>query len=118
VQGNSVRAAFEMGTAALAGTAPSARMLHPAAEAAKFILLPAPPPARASAGGRLSMPPPPPRDPHEAVLFPPGSLWPGEPLERNPLPGLEPPYLPKPFLGRAVELRPLAVNSVSSHLEL
>ena len=74
MQGNSVRAAFEMGTAALAGTAPSARMLHPAAEAAKFILLPAPPPARASAGGRLSMPPPPPRDPHEAVLFPPGSL--------------------------------------------
>ena len=45
-------------------------------------------------------------------------VWPGEPLERNPLPGLEPPYLPKPFLGRAVELRPLAVNSVSSHLEL
>jgi len=115
-----------MGAAALAATAPSIRMPDPAEEASKFVLLPETParsgPASAITSGALGglggmggsglgglggagrahdRPP----DPHEVVLF--HNLPPGQPIDRNPLPVLEPPYLQKPFLGRAIELREL-----------
>ncbi len=93
VQGMAVRAAFELGAATLAAATPTVRVPDPVGESAKFVLLPVVAPGQP--------------DPHDAVLFP--ALMPGAAVERNPLPQLEPPYLPKPFLGRAIELRELVL---------
>ena len=46
-------------------------------------------------------------DPHAAIIFP--SLPAGNLVERNPLPYHEPPYVPKPFLGRSIELQRLVL---------
>ena len=46
-------------------------------------------------------------DPHAAIIFP--SLPAGTLVERNPLPYHEPPYVPKPFLGRSIELQRLVL---------
>ena len=47
-------------------------------------------------------------DPHDEPLFP--WLPPGAVVERNPLPELEPPSFPKPFLGRAIALQKLVLK--------
>ena len=94
VQGETVRAAFELGAATLAAATPTARLPDPIGESTKFLLLP-----EWKVGER---------DPHDVVLFP--ALPPGEIIERNQLSHLEPPYLQKPFLGRAIELRELVLT--------
>jgi Mrp family chromosome partitioning ATPase len=83
-----------MGTAALASAAPSHGLPSPADEASKFLLLP-----EAAADGP---------DPHAQPIFPTSRG--GTVVERNPLPDLEPPYVPKPFLGRAFELQRLVLK--------
>ena len=47
-------------------------------------------------------------DPHGAQLY--GWLPPGQVIERNPLPELEPPYVQKPFLGRGIALQQLVLK--------
>ena len=47
-------------------------------------------------------------DPHDEPLYP--WLPPGQVIERNPLPELEPPYVQKPFLGRAIALQTLVLK--------
>ena len=88
-----MRDAFHVGRGALAACAPSMQMRRPDEEADKFVLLPEVPHEDVHTD----------KDPHGAVIFP--SLPPGTLLERNPLPYHEPPYVPKPFLGRSIELQ-------------
>ena len=85
-----MRDAFHVGRGALAACAPSMQMRRPDEEADKFVLLPEVPHEDVHTD----------KDPHGAVIFP--SLPPGTLLERNPLPYHEPPYVPKPFLGRSI----------------
>ena len=96
VEGHTVRESFEHGAAQLAAAAPTTAMRDPASESAKFILLPA---WDAASGDD---------DPHDLPLFPflPG----GTVIEKNPLPELEPPYVQKPFLGRAIALYRLCLK--------
>lgn len=90
VQGRTVREAFEMGKGALASEPCSTHLPDPAGEACKLMLLPE---WEEGAGGI---------DPHAVPIF--TNLLAGHVVERNPLPQHEPPYITKPFLGRAVEL--------------
>ncbi|KAL1515200.1 hypothetical protein AB1Y20_004261 [Prymnesium parvum] len=90
VLGQTVREAFEMGKGALASEPRSSHLPDPSGEACKFMLLP----EWDEASGRP--------DPHSVPIF--TNLLPGEVVERNPLPLQEPPYITKPFLGRAIEL--------------
>ena len=101
VQGLSVRDAFQVGRAALAGAAPSMFMPRPAEEADKFLLIPEVPLGPDGCVLEPSL------DPHAAIIFP--SLPAGTLVERNPLPYHEPPYVPKPFLGRSIELQRLVL---------
>ena len=90
-----VRASFEYSTAQLAASAPSRGLPTPAEEARKFMLLP-----EVEDGSDV--------DPHDQLLFP--YLPAGEVVERNPLPDLAPPYVRKPFLGRAIALHELVMK--------
>ncbi len=94
VQGHTVRESFEMGTAALASAAPSHGLPTPLEESAKFVLLPT---------REVGKP-----DPHDLALF--SSLPPGRLVDLHTLPELSPPYVRKPFLGRALELWQLVLK--------
>ena len=98
VEGHTVRQSFNHGTAQLAAAAPSLGLPTPTLEASKFVLLPAW--AESDGSGEP--------DPHDAPLYP--WLPPGQVIERNPLPELEPPYVQKPFLGRAIALQNLVLK--------
>ena len=92
---------IQVGRAALAGAAPSMFMPRPAEEADKFLLIPEVPLGPDGCVLEPSL------DPHAAIIFP--SLPAGTLVERNPLPYHEPPYVPKPFLGRSIELQRLVL---------
>ena len=96
VEGHTVRQSFDHGKAQLAGATPSPGLGEPVVESDKFILLPYWDP---STGGS---------DPHDSQLFP--FLPQGRVSEKNPLPELEPPYVQKPFLGRAIALQQLVLK--------
>ena len=96
VEGHSVRQSFDHGTAQLAAAAPSLGLPTPTEEASKFVLLP----LWDSESGT--------EDPHDEPLY--QWLPPGQVIERNPLPELEPPYVQKPFLGRAIALQNLVLK--------
>ena len=121
VEGHTVRQAFDYATAQLSAVAPSLGLPNPSEEAQKFVLLPewyeSPKPTgglsdrgfshsdggregRISSEGGM--------DPHGVPLF--ASLPYGTVVERNPLPDLEPPYVHKPFLGRAIALQQLVLK--------
>jgi len=85
VEGHTVRQSFNHGTAQLAAAAPTHGLPTPTLEASKFVLLPSW--AESDGSGEP--------DPHDEQLYP--WLPPGSVVERNPLPELEPPYVPKPF---------------------
>ena len=96
VEGNTIRESFNHGTAQLAAAAPSLGLPTPTLEASKFVLLP----TWEEGSGE--------EDPHARHLY--VHLPAGHVIERNPLPELEPPYVPKPFLGRAIALQALVLK--------